>query len=78
MIDAASAKTPKKRHLEKRVKQSISLTPCLELACSVVILNISSRCLEIKTLDTNEVIARHDVSRISFASGGDMVIEILL
>jgi len=36
-----------------------------------VTLNISSRCLEIRCLDTKQVVARHDMPRISFASGGD-------
>lgn len=53
------------------MKQCISSKTCLEFAGCDVILNISSRCLEIKTLDTKEVVARHEMPRISFASGGD-------
>lgn len=46
----------------------------MEFAGSSVSLNISSRCLEIRSLDTNDVVARHDMPRISFASiGGDLV-----
>lgn len=45
----------------------------MEHAGSKVLLNISSRCLELKSIETNEVIARHDMPRISFASGGDAV-----
>lgn len=47
----------------------------MELAGSNVSLNISSRCLEIRSLETNDVVARHDMPRISFASGGDVVGE---
>lgn len=73
VYDALSAKTPKKRHIDKKVQQCISSTPCMEHAGSNVTLNISSRCLEIISLDTKQVVARHDMPRISFASGGDSV-----
>jgi hypothetical protein len=65
-------KTPKKRNTDKRVLQYINSQPCMELAGSNVSLKISSRCCEIKT-GSNETIARHDMPRISFASGGDAV-----
>jgi SHC-transforming protein 1 len=68
-----STKTPKKRNVDKKILQYISAQPCMELAGNNVSLNISSRCLEIKSLETNEIIARHDMPRISFASGGDAV-----
>lgn len=68
-----NTKTPKKRHIDKKVQQCVSASPCMEFSCSNVSLNISSRCLEIKSLDTNDVVARHDMPRISFASGGDLV-----
>lgn len=74
--DAAIAKTPSKRReskSDKKLQQYINSQPCLEHAGTKVSLNISSRCLEIVSLDTAEVIARHDMPRISFASGGDAV-----
>lgn len=71
--DSLNTKTPKKRLVEQKVQQCISKTPCMEHAGSSVLLNISSRCLELKSLESKEVIARHDMPRISFASGGDLV-----
>ena len=45
----------------------------MEHAGTNVLLNISSRCLEIASHETGEIIAKHDMPRISFASGGDAV-----
>ena len=45
----------------------------MEDAGTNVILNISSRCLELSNHDTGNIIAKHDMPRISFASGGDAV-----
>ena len=45
----------------------------MEHAGTNVILNISSRCLELATHESGEIIAKHDMPRISFASGGDAV-----
>lgn len=73
VIDATQGKTPTKRNVEKKVQQCIAKNSCLEHAGNDVQLCISSRCLEIISLDTNEVIVRHDMPRISFASGGDLV-----
>ena len=42
-------------------------------AGSNVKLSISSKCLALKSHDKDEVIAMHDMPRISFASGGDAV-----
>lgn len=38
---------------------------------SFVVLNISSRCLELTSVETGEIVARHEMPNISFASGGD-------
>lgn len=35
------------------------------------VLNISSRCLELTSVETGEIVARHEMPNISFASGGD-------
>lgn len=74
----AITRTPKKRQVvDKKVHGIISALPCLEHGAGTTVqLNISSRCLEIKSLDSNEIIARHDMPRISFASGGDAVCSI--
>ncbi|CAO1331696.1 unnamed protein product [Diamesa hyperborea] len=71
VLEAANVKTPKKRRVDKRIQQSIANKPCMEHAGTNVILNISSRCLEIASHETKEIIAKHDMPRISFASGGD-------
>lgn len=71
VCEAANMKSPsKKRRVEKRVSSCIS-NPCLEHSGETVLLNISSRCLELISSETNEVVARHDMPNVSFASGGD-------
>lgn len=70
VIDAVSAKSPKKRRVEKRVQQCIA-EPCLEHSNTSVVLNISSQCLELTSTETNEIVAKHDMPNVSFASGGD-------
>lgn len=75
LCDAITRRTPKTRNVDKEILQCINAQPCMELAGSSVSLQISSRCLEIKSLETNETIARHDMPRVSFASGGDAVCE---
>jgi hypothetical protein len=72
-VDAINGKTPHKRKIEKRVQQCISKNVCLEHGNKQILMTISPRCLEIKTADTNEVVARHEMPKISFASGGDGV-----
>lgn len=34
-------------------------------------IRISSHCLELTSIETNELVARHEMSNVSFASGGD-------
>lgn len=70
VIDAVSTKSPKKRRVEKRVQQCIA-EPCLEHSNTTVVLNISSQCLELTSTETNEIVAKHDMPNVSFASGGD-------
>lgn len=72
VCDAANIKSPKKRRVEKRIQQCVSTDdPCMEHCKAQVILNISSRCLELTSTETGDVVARHDMPNISFASGGD-------
>lgn len=72
VYEAANMNSPsKKRRVEKRVQQCISNEPCLEHSGEAVVLNISSQCLELTSLQTNEVVAKHDMPNVSFASGGD-------
>lgn len=71
VCDFAKIRSPKKRRVEKRIQQVISTQPCMEHSGTKVILNISSSCLQLTNSETNEIIAKHDMPRISFASGGD-------
>lgn len=72
VCEAANINSPsKKRRVEKRVQQCISTTPCMEHSGEAVVLNISAQCLELTSLQSNEVVARHDMPNVSFASGGD-------
>ena len=77
VCDEASLQTPKKRRVEKRIQQCIANNTCMEHSGTNVILNISSRCLELTSHDTGELVAKHDMPSISFASGGDAVSTIV-
>lgn len=41
-----------------------------------VILRVSSKFLSLASLENNEIIAYHDMPKISFASGGDSVSDL--
>ncbi|KAG4066393.1 hypothetical protein HA402_007029 [Bradysia odoriphaga] len=71
VCEAASLKTSKKRRVDKQVMQCICDTPEMYNAGSNATLTVSSKFLSLVTLETNEEIAKHDMPRISFASGGD-------
>lgn len=43
-----------------------------------VIINVSSRSLNLINVDNGEIIASHQMPRISFASGGDTVSNVFL
>lgn len=71
VCDASNYRSPKKRRVEKRVQQCVATTPCLEPCLEDVILTISSNSIELVSTTTNEVVARHEMPNVSFASGGD-------
>lgn len=74
VCEAAGLKTvDKKRRIDKQVQRAIADVPRMEYAGANVNLNISSSRLTLTSLDSYEVIASHDMPRISFASGGDCV-----
>lgn len=73
VCDTAAVKSQRKRRVEKRIMQSIADKPCMEHAGTDVTLNISSKCLTLTGIERGDVIAKHDMPRISFASGGDSV-----
>ncbi|CAH1103346.1 unnamed protein product [Psylliodes chrysocephalus] len=61
----------KKRKIDKKVLKAIAEVPNLKFSGSRVNLNVSSLNLTLTSLDTNHIIACHEMPRISFASGGD-------
>lgn len=71
VCEIAKIKTPKKRKVEKRIESCISHEPCLEHTGANVVLNISAQSVELTSAETNEIISKHDMPNISFASGGD-------
>lgn len=74
VCEAAGLKTAdKKRKAEKRVQRAIGEHPIMEHAGANVNLTISSCGLVLTALESGRIIARHDMPRISFASGGDTV-----
>lgn len=72
VCEAAGLKTAdKKRKVDKRVARAIGEQPLMEHAGANVKLSISSTSLSLRTLDSGQLVATHDMPRISFASGGD-------
>lgn len=74
VCEAAGLKTAdRSRMLDRKVARHIASSPRMEHAGSNVSLTISSNNLKLTSLDSGQVIALHDMPRISFASGGDTV-----
>lgn len=73
VCEAAGLKTSKKRRCDKRIQQALSDKPDMENAGTNVTLRVSSKLLSLVNLENNDVIASHDMPKISFASGGDSV-----
>ncbi|GLV46305.1 SHC-adaptor protein [Carabus blaptoides fortunei] len=72
VCEAAGLKTADRtRLLDRKVAKHIASSPRMEHAGSNVSLTISSNNLKLTSLDSGQVIALHDMPRISFASGGD-------
>ena len=59
--------------VDRRIQRILGDAPHMEHAGSDVALIINSGCLRISTLESNTVVACHDMPNISFASGGDPV-----
>lgn len=72
VCEAAGLKSGKRR-MDKKIGQYIADRPCMVNAGTNVIINVSSRSLNLINVDTGEIIASHQMPRISFASGGDSV-----
>ncbi|XP_043482025.1 SHC-transforming protein 1 [Leptopilina heterotoma] len=72
VCEAAGLKSAdKKRRVDRKVLRAISDKPCMDHAGSNIELTISSCSLTLTILETDQVIAKHEMPRISFASGGD-------
>lgn len=71
VCETAGLKTHKKRRLDKKILQYIADRPCMTNAGINVVINVSSRALHLVNCETGELVANHDMPRISFASGGD-------
>lgn len=64
-------KTSKKRRVDKKVLQCISDKPYMKNAGTNVTLTVSSKSLTLVSHENGDIIAEHEMPRISFASGGD-------
>lgn len=73
MCEEAGLKTSKKRRCDKRIQQALADSPNMNKAGTNVTLRVSSKFLSLVNMENNETIAKHDMPRISFASGGDSV-----
>ncbi|KAH8379232.1 hypothetical protein KR009_003758 [Drosophila setifemur] len=67
VCEAAGLKSAGKR----RLCNFISDRPSMQHAGTNIIINVSSRALSLSNVESGEVIANHNMPRISFASGGD-------
>lgn len=71
VCEAAGLKTLKKRRCDKRIQQALADKPQMDKAGTNVILRVSSKFLSLDSLETGEEVTKHDMPKISFASGGD-------
>ncbi|XP_058796816.1 SHC-transforming protein 1 [Phymastichus coffea] len=72
VCEAAGLKSAdKKRRVDRKVLRAIADKPCMDHAGTNINLTISSTSLILTVLETGQVIAKHEMPRISFASGGD-------
>ncbi|XP_075164722.1 SHC-adaptor protein [Haematobia irritans] len=71
VCEAAGLKSAGKRRMDKKIGQYIADRPCMVNAGTNVVINVSSRSLNLINVETGEIVASHQMPRISFASGGD-------
>ncbi|EZA56888.1 hypothetical protein DMN91_001339 [Ooceraea biroi] len=72
VCEAAGLKSAdKKRRVDRKVLRAIADKPRMEHSAASVNLTISSCSLSLTNIETGHIIAKHDMPRISFASGGD-------
>ncbi|XP_074600614.1 SHC-adaptor protein isoform X2 [Brevipalpus obovatus] len=73
VCEAGGLKTmDKKRRQDKRICKMLLDKPNMENAGANVNLTITSSYLNLSVMETGEVIAKHEMPNISFASGGDV------
>ncbi|KAF7287503.1 hypothetical protein GWI33_001463 [Rhynchophorus ferrugineus] len=69
---AAGLKTlDKKRKVDRKIAKAIADTPNMNNAGTNVTLKVSGANLSLTSLENHQVIANHEMPKISFASGGD-------
>ncbi|XP_031849943.1 SHC-adaptor protein [Nomia melanderi] len=72
VCEAAGLKSAdKKRRVDKKVLKAIADKPRMEHTGATINLTISSCSLALTNIETGHTIAKHEMPRISFASGGD-------
>ncbi|KAL1114762.1 hypothetical protein AAG570_007586 [Ranatra chinensis] len=72
VCEAAGLKTvDRRRKPEKRVARALGNRVKMDHAGANVKLNISAKCISLRTMEGNHQISVHDMPKISFASGGD-------
>ncbi|XP_015904062.2 SHC-transforming protein 3 isoform X2 [Parasteatoda tepidariorum] len=72
LCEIAGLKTPdKKRKIDKRIVKMLAEKPNMDHAGANVSLTITSSYLNLVSMETGDVIAYHEMPKISFASGGD-------
>lgn len=72
VCEAAGLKSAdKKRRVDRKVLRAIADKPRMEHTAASVNLTISSCSLSLTNIENGHIIAKHDMPRISFASGGD-------
>lgn len=76
VCEAAGLKTiDKKKKIDKKVLKAIAEEPKMDHAGTNVNLKISSSSLTLTSFESGEVIASHDMPKISFASGKKLPFE---
>ncbi|XP_054738290.1 SHC-transforming protein 2 [Anastrepha obliqua] len=71
VCEAAGLKSAGKRRVDKKILQYISDQPHMQNAGTNVIINVSSRALDLVNAETGQRLTSHNMPHISFASGGD-------
>ncbi|XP_029042440.1 SHC-adaptor protein [Osmia lignaria lignaria] len=72
VCEAAGLKSAdKKRRVDRKVLRAIADKPRMEHTGATINLTISSCSLALTNIETGYIIAKHEMPRISFASGGD-------